>query len=72
MLLQDKQGTLIKILDIDRLIDPNDSKVPGKIQEGQEEQEPEEFSKQNLEFPSGEILPLCWLDANYQLKPNRD
>lgn len=72
MFLQNKQGTLIKILDIDMLIDPNHRKVSGQIQEGQEEQEPEDFSKQNLEFPSGEALPLCWLDVNYQLKQHRD
>jgi hypothetical protein len=33
---------------------------------GQEEQDPETFMKQNLVFPSGENLPLCWLDANYR------
>lgn len=71
MLLQTKQGTLIKILNVDTLIDPNHSEVRGRIQEGQEEQEPEEFPKQNLEFPSGEVLPLCWLDADYKLH-NRD
>ncbi len=69
MLLQDKQaGTLVKILDVDILIDPSRNDVPGRIQDGQEEQDPEEFSKQNLEFPSGEALPLCWLDADYKLK----
>jgi hypothetical protein len=39
-----------------------------KIQEGQEEQEPESVQKQNLVFPSGESLPMCWIDADYRTK----
>ncbi|MCU0525915.1 MAG: acetyltransferase [Elainella sp. Prado103] len=71
MLLQDNQtGTLIEILDIQALINPVKDKVPGRIQEGQEEQDPESFEKQNLVFPSGESLPRCWQDADYQLKAN--
>lgn len=68
MLLQAKQsGTLVEILDIEALLNPVQDYVPGRIQDGQEEQDPEEFSKQNLIFPSGEDLPKCWLDADYQL-----
>lgn len=68
MLLQSKQnGTLVEILDIEALINPVQDHVPGRIQDGQEEQDPEEFSKQNLIFPSGEGLPRCWLVADYQL-----
>ncbi|MBH8565165.1 acetyltransferase [Nostoc sp. CENA67] len=67
MFLQIK-GTsdLIKILDIQELLDPNINIVHGQDQEGQEEQEPDSFQKQNLVFPSGESLPRCWLDANYR------
>jgi hypothetical protein len=69
MLLQNKQdGTLIKVLDVDTLINPSHDQVPGRTQSGQEEQDPETFSKQELVFPSGESLPQCWLDANYKLK----
>lgn len=67
MLLQDKQtGTLVKILDIEELINPNQETIHGKYQAGQEEQEEENFAKESLTFPSGEELPRCWLEANYQ------
>lgn len=67
MLLKNKEnGTLVKILDTDELIDPSRSEVKGKVQEGQEEQDAEDFSKEQLIFPSNENLPRCWLEANYQ------
>ncbi|MEB3311079.1 MAG: acetyltransferase [Snowella sp.] len=67
MLLKNKQdGALIKIEDTIQLINPLQSNIEGCIQEGQEEQPPEEFAKEMLIFPSGEELPRCWLDANYQ------
>lgn len=66
MLLQDKHnGDLIKVSDIKQLIDPTQASVNGQYQSGQEEQDPEHFQKQSLVFPSGEELPRCWLDANY-------
>lgn len=67
MLLKDKQtGSLLKVLDADSLIDPNKPTIMAKSQDGQEEQDPEEFAKDSLVFPSDENLPQCWLDANYQ------
>jgi hypothetical protein len=67
MLLQDKQtGNLIEVQDITSLINPAKNTISGSIQEGQEEQPPEEMQKQSLVFPSGEDLPRCWLDANYR------
>lgn len=67
MLLQDKQtGTLVEILDTAALVNPATSKIQGRIQEGQEEQDPEEMPKAQLIFPSGEELPRCWVDKNYQ------
>ncbi|HEY9640266.1 MAG TPA: acetyltransferase [Coleofasciculaceae cyanobacterium] len=69
MLLQDKQdGVLVEILDTVALINPSTHEVLGKIQSGQEEQEPENFDKSTLIFPSGENLPRCWVDASYQAK----
>lgn len=69
MLLKDKQtGTLLKILDTDALIDPMKPTVTGRDQAGQEEQDPEEYAKDALVFPSDENLPKCWLDADYQMK----
>jgi hypothetical protein len=37
-----------------------------RVQAGEEEQDPEPIEKQNLIFPSGESLPRCWIDADYQ------
>lgn len=69
MLLKDKQtGALLKVLDADSLIDPNKQTIIARSQDGQEEQDPEEFAKSNLAFPSDENLPECWLNANYQAK----
>lgn len=67
MLLQNRQtGDLIKVLDTDALINPIKPSVPGRVQEGQEEQDPEEIAKESLVFPSGESLPRCWVDAEYR------
>lgn len=67
MLLHDKQtDSLVKILDVEALINPVQSKVRGSGQAGEEEQSPKEFAKDTLNFPSGENLPRCWIDANYR------
>jgi hypothetical protein len=67
MLLQKKEnGTLVEILNIQEVISPNQTEVMGRVQAGEEEQDPEPVQKQNLIFPSGESLPRCWIDAEYQ------
>lgn len=67
MLLQIKNTKdLVKVNDIQELIDPYSEIVHAQDQEGQEEQDSETFQKENLVFPSGESLPRCWLDANYR------
>ena len=67
MLLKDKQNeTLIEVLDIKSLINPASNQICGSVQNGEEEQPPEEIAKERLIFPSGENLPRCWQDANYQ------
>lgn len=69
MFLQTKQtGVLVKVLDTTALIDPSANAIPGKVQSGQEEQDPEQFAKTDLIFPSGENLPRCWVDADYRTK----
>lgn len=68
MFLQLKETEdLVKVLDLQELIDPNSDIVHAQDQEGEEEQDPDTFKKENLVFPSGERLPRCWLDANYRL-----
>jgi hypothetical protein len=67
MILQDKQtGALIEVMDTEELINPSHDKIKGRIQEGQEEQPPEDIGKDTLVFPSGEELPRCWRDADYR------
>ncbi|MBD1904589.1 acetyltransferase [Funiculus sociatus GB2-A5] len=66
MFLKDKEsGSLIEIIDIQPLISPTSSAVSGRDQAGQEEQEPATYQKEKLVFPSGESLPICWMDENY-------
>ncbi|AFZ09202.1 hypothetical protein Osc7112_4936 [Oscillatoria nigro-viridis PCC 7112] len=67
MLLKEKEsGDLIKILDVDALVNPTKNEVLGQNQAGEEEQDPEKFPKSKLVFPSGEVLPRCWTDKNYK------
>ena len=67
MFLQNKQtGVLVEIEDTVALINPAAEKIRGRVQSGQEEQDPEEVSKHELVFPSGEALPRCWVDAEYR------
>jgi hypothetical protein len=69
MLLQEKQtGNLVEVLDLESLFNPAQDETRGRIQEGQEEQDPTPFRKEALLFPSGEDLPLCWRDADYRQK----
>jgi hypothetical protein len=69
MFLQDKQnGTLIEIQDVKRLFNPNENTISGRNQSGEEEQDPMDYDKVGLAFPSGEDLPRCWIDVNYQVK----
>lgn len=66
MFLKTKDGgTLLEIADVQALINPNNNEVTARDQEGQEEQAPAAYSKEELIFPSGEELPRCWKDANY-------
>jgi hypothetical protein len=69
MLLKSKEDDgLVEINEVSDLIDPFKEEVMVQMQEGQNEQPPEPVKKSDLVFPSGEALPLCWLDSNYKLK----
>lgn len=57
---------LVKIVNVQELIDPTIDTIHAQEQRGQEEQPPESYQKESLVFPSGENLPRCWMDANYQ------
>lgn len=66
MLLKLKNSEdLIKVADVDNLVNPAQKVVQGKDQMGQEEQDLADYSKTELSFPSGEDLPRCWYDPDY-------
>jgi hypothetical protein len=68
LLKSKKEDGLVKIADVSELINPFKAGVMAQIQAGEEEQPPESFEKSDLIFPSGENLPQCWLDGDYQSK----
>ncbi len=67
MYLKDRQtGDLVEVLTLDDLFDPFKATVSGRFHAGEELQEPREFVKVDLIFPSGEGLPRCWTDPHYK------
>lgn len=63
-----RTGDLVEVLSLHDLWDACRPEITGRFHAGQEMQEPEVFAKAELEFPSGEALPLCWVDPDYQEK----
>ncbi|MFP4640502.1 MAG: acetyltransferase [Guyparkeria sp.] len=57
---------MIEILDAESLADPAQPTVVGRQHAGEEMQDEEDFEKADLEFPSGEPLPRCWLDLHWR------
>ena len=67
MLLKERNtGHMVEALSIIDLINPLRDEVDGRFQEGEEQQDPQKFSKENLVFLSGEELPRCWIDPHYR------
>ncbi len=68
MFVQNSENqTLIKVINPEDLFNPLHDTVQGRQQDGEEEQPPEDYAKAQLIFPSGEPLPQCWVDPDYQL-----
>jgi hypothetical protein len=65
-LRQNSTGDLVEVLSLNDLFNPNHEQLVGRYKAGEEQPEPEKFSKSDLQFPSGESLPRCWLDAHYR------
>lgn len=59
-------GSLVEVVRVDQLMDPFSLSLLGRMHAGEEMQDSELFDKNELAFPSGESLPICWLKANYQ------
>jgi hypothetical protein len=67
MYLRDKKsGDLVEVLDVVAMVDPCSAQLQGRFHAGEELQDPATFDKGQLEFPSGEPLPRCWVDASYR------
>jgi len=57
---------MIEIIDLETLADPALPSVMGRQHAGEEMQDEEGFEKEELEFPSGEPLPRCWIDLHWR------
>ncbi len=69
MFLKDRASDdLIRVSEIEQLFSPMESEILGRSQAGEEEQDERAIAKSELVFPSGEPLPRCWTDANYQVR----
>jgi len=67
MYLRDKaSGDLVEVVDTADMVDPCMMQLEGRFHAGEELQDVARFAKDELEFPSGEALPRCWLDAEYR------
>ena len=67
MFLKDTtNGNMVEVLSLNDLFNPNHQQLVGRYNAGEELQDPEKFSKSDLEFLSGESLPRCWLDVHYR------
>ena len=67
MFLKSKShGELVELLEVQHLYDPFKKEILGRFHAGEEMQDPENFAKSELIFPSGEALPQCWLDPDYK------
>jgi hypothetical protein len=67
MFLKEKgSNDLVEVLTLKDLFDPFCKKLVGRYQHGEEPQDPANFKKEDLVFPSGEPMPKCWTDAHYR------
>ncbi len=60
-------GDMIDVVKMSDLTNLYHDTVLGCYQAGEEQQDPQEFSKAELVFLSGEELPRCWTDPNYRV-----
>lgn len=61
-----RSGDLVEVIDMGALIDPFKSEITGRYHAGEELQEPANFTKADLVFPSDEALPECWVNPDYR------
>ena len=61
-----KSGDLVDVVEMTNLTNLYHDCVEGRLQAGEEQQDPQLFKKSELVFMSGEELPRCWTDPNYR------
>jgi hypothetical protein len=72
LLVHKATGSLVEVLTLPALFNPSESIIVGCDQCGQEAQDPDNYLKSELVFPSGEPLPVCWLNPHYRQMPAPD
>ena len=58
-------GDLVEVIDLPDVINPASPTIRARAYTEEIIQRPENFLKSELVFPSGESLPLCWIDSHY-------
>lgn len=56
---------LVEVIDLPDVINPHSPTIRARSHADEVIQRPENFLKKDLVFPSGEPLPLCWIDVHY-------
>lgn len=62
--------SLVEVLDLKQLFDPFANDVLVRFHAGEELQDPGAVRKDHLVFPSGEVLPRCWIEGHYGEPPH--
>ncbi|MCU7916570.1 MAG: acetyltransferase [Candidatus Thiodiazotropha sp. (ex Gloverina cf. vestifex)] len=65
-LMQRNSEKLVEVLSLTDPFNPNHEQIVGRFHAGEEMQDAESFAKDDMKFPSGEVLPKCWLDPQYK------
>lgn len=65
-LRQVSTGDLVEVIDLTDVINPYSSTLRARAHMGEVVHRADVYLKSNLEFPSGEPLPLCWIDGHYR------
>ena len=58
-------GDLVEVINLPDVINPTSPTIRARAHLGEIIHRPENFLKTELAFPSGEALPLCWVDSRY-------
>ncbi|GEA59301.1 acetyltransferase [Vibrio comitans] len=61
-----KSGDLVDVVEMTNLTNLFRDSVKGRLQAGEEQQDPQTFKKSDLVFMSGEELPRCWTQPDYR------